>query len=377
MRVFAPTRHRHEAEISRHLGLSAAMTATGIEAVRGAQSLCHATLRAGADEQGSPPRPSAGSTPTNPSSASSRTSAASTATPTRRSCSAPTTATSASPSDARHRPADHHRGPGQPRQGRRRQRPAMPQHPPGPARDPRPDFPRPASALDRRNRAGHGEARHRDPQTADRRQVRRQSRRGRRGHLRRHRPPRPRGPLRRCWCTAAPARSGGWPAGSACRSAPSSRRTTCPPGTPTRTPSKWSSWRWPARSSRKLMAELARHRVPAVGLTGMDCRMLRARRKSAVRSVVDGRTVLVRNNHSGRITTVDTGAAPDPAARRLRPGGLAAGHRRARPGGQRRRRPGRGRAGRRPRRPRNCCCSPAHPAFSPTPTTPAACRAAS
>jgi acetylglutamate/LysW-gamma-L-alpha-aminoadipate kinase len=57
----------------------------------------------------------------------------------------------------------------------------------------------------------------------------------------------------------------------------------------------------------KLVAELARHRVPAVGLTGMDCGMLRARRKSAVRSVVDGRIVLVRNNHSGRITTVDTG----------------------------------------------------------------------
>ncbi|ACU75158.1 N-acetyl-gamma-glutamyl-phosphate reductase [Catenulispora acidiphila DSM 44928] len=51
MRVFAPTRHRHEAEISRHLGLSAAMTATGVEAVRGAQSLCHATLREGVDEQ--------------------------------------------------------------------------------------------------------------------------------------------------------------------------------------------------------------------------------------------------------------------------------------------------------------------------------------
>lgn len=57
----------------------------------------------------------------------------------------------------------------------------------------------------------------------------------------------------------------------------------------------------------RLVAELARHRVPAVGLTGMDCGMLRARRKSAVRSVVDGRVVLVRNNHSGRITTVDTG----------------------------------------------------------------------
>jgi acetylglutamate/LysW-gamma-L-alpha-aminoadipate kinase len=54
----------------------------------------------------------------------------------------------------------------------------------------------------------------------------------------------------------------------------------------------------------RLVAELARHHVPAVGLTGMDGGMLRARRKAAVRAVIDGRTVLVRDNHSGRITTV-------------------------------------------------------------------------
>lgn len=56
-----------------------------------------------------------------------------------------------------------------------------------------------------------------------------------------------------------------------------------------------------------LVAELSRHEVPAVGLTGMDGGMLRARRKSAVRAVVDGRTVLIRDNHSGRITRVETG----------------------------------------------------------------------
>ncbi|MFJ3581254.1 N-acetyl-gamma-glutamyl-phosphate reductase [Streptomyces sp. NPDC090127] len=49
MRVFAPTHHRHEAEIAQHLGLPTAMTATGVEAVRGAQTLCHATLRPGVD----------------------------------------------------------------------------------------------------------------------------------------------------------------------------------------------------------------------------------------------------------------------------------------------------------------------------------------
>ena len=50
MRVFAPTGHRHEAEISRHLGISAARTATGVEAVRGVQTICHATLRPGVDK---------------------------------------------------------------------------------------------------------------------------------------------------------------------------------------------------------------------------------------------------------------------------------------------------------------------------------------
>ena len=47
MRVFAPTGHRHEAEISRHLGIPATMTATGVEAVRGVQTICHATPRPG------------------------------------------------------------------------------------------------------------------------------------------------------------------------------------------------------------------------------------------------------------------------------------------------------------------------------------------
>lgn len=47
MRVFAPIGHRHEAEISRHLGIPVTMTATGVEAVRGVQTIGHATLRPG------------------------------------------------------------------------------------------------------------------------------------------------------------------------------------------------------------------------------------------------------------------------------------------------------------------------------------------
>jgi acetylglutamate/LysW-gamma-L-alpha-aminoadipate kinase len=46
--------------------------------------------------------------------------------------------------------------------------------------------------------------------------------------------------------------------------------------------------------------------VPSVGLTGMDGGMLRARRKAAIRSVVDGRTTLVRDNLSGRLSGVRT-----------------------------------------------------------------------
>ncbi|MFG2006883.1 N-acetyl-gamma-glutamyl-phosphate reductase [Spirillospora sp. NPDC048911] len=51
MRVFAPTRHRHEAEIAQVTGLPVRMTATGVEAVRGVQLICKAELAGGADER--------------------------------------------------------------------------------------------------------------------------------------------------------------------------------------------------------------------------------------------------------------------------------------------------------------------------------------
>ncbi|MGE5829098.1 MAG: N-acetyl-gamma-glutamyl-phosphate reductase [Micromonosporaceae bacterium] len=49
MRVFAPTGHRHEAEVSRHVGVAVTMTATGVEAVRGVQTICHVTPKPGID----------------------------------------------------------------------------------------------------------------------------------------------------------------------------------------------------------------------------------------------------------------------------------------------------------------------------------------
>ncbi|MFF5639767.1 N-acetyl-gamma-glutamyl-phosphate reductase [Streptomyces sp. NPDC012825] len=50
MRLFAPTSHRHEAEIAQSTGLPVRMTATGVEAVRGVQVLCRVQLADGVRE---------------------------------------------------------------------------------------------------------------------------------------------------------------------------------------------------------------------------------------------------------------------------------------------------------------------------------------
>lgn len=54
-----------------------------------------------------------------------------------------------------------------------------------------------------------------------------------------------------------------------------------------------------------LVAALDRHDVRAVGLTGLDAGLLRARRKKAIRAVVDGRLTIVRGDRSGRIVEVN------------------------------------------------------------------------
>lgn len=54
-----------------------------------------------------------------------------------------------------------------------------------------------------------------------------------------------------------------------------------------------------------LVTGLGRHGVRALGLTGLDAGVVRGRRKRAVRTVVDGRVTVVRDDHSGRITSVD------------------------------------------------------------------------
>jgi acetylglutamate/LysW-gamma-L-alpha-aminoadipate kinase len=55
----------------------------------------------------------------------------------------------------------------------------------------------------------------------------------------------------------------------------------------------------------RFVAELVRCEVPAVGLTGLDSGLLRARRKKAHRAMVDGRPMVIRDDHSGRIVEVN------------------------------------------------------------------------
>ncbi|ONK10467.1 [LysW]-aminoadipate kinase [Streptomyces sp. MP131-18] len=55
----------------------------------------------------------------------------------------------------------------------------------------------------------------------------------------------------------------------------------------------------------RFVSELAKASVPAAGLTGMDAGLVLARRKSATRTVVDGRVLVVRDNHAGLIERVN------------------------------------------------------------------------
>jgi acetylglutamate/LysW-gamma-L-alpha-aminoadipate kinase len=55
----------------------------------------------------------------------------------------------------------------------------------------------------------------------------------------------------------------------------------------------------------RLVGALVRHGVPALGLTGQDGGLVRAIAKKPFRSMLDGRPVIVRDDRSGRIETVD------------------------------------------------------------------------
>jgi [amino group carrier protein]-L-2-aminoadipate 6-kinase len=57
----------------------------------------------------------------------------------------------------------------------------------------------------------------------------------------------------------------------------------------------------------EIVAELARRGVRAVGLSGVDDRLLTARRKTGARAVVDGRTVRLPDDLAGTVERVNTG----------------------------------------------------------------------
>jgi acetylglutamate/LysW-gamma-L-alpha-aminoadipate kinase len=61
-----------------------------------------------------------------------------------------------------------------------------------------------------------------------------------------------------------------------------------------------------ARINRTLVERLQALGVNALGLSGIDGRLLAARRKDAIRSVEDGRVRLVRDDWTGTITTINT-----------------------------------------------------------------------
>ncbi len=54
----------------------------------------------------------------------------------------------------------------------------------------------------------------------------------------------------------------------------------------------------------RLLRAFARARVPAIGVTGLDAGLVVARRRPSVRAVVDGRAMVVRDDHAGRIVAV-------------------------------------------------------------------------
>lgn len=56
----------------------------------------------------------------------------------------------------------------------------------------------------------------------------------------------------------------------------------------------------------RLVTSLLAAGVPAVGLTGVDGGLLRARRRTAQRALAGGRQVIVRDDRSGRVTAVNT-----------------------------------------------------------------------
>lgn len=65
------------------------------------------------------------------------------------------------------------------------------------------------------------------------------------------------------------------------------------------------------RAKPAIVSALTARGVRAIGLTGLDAGLLRARRKGPRRTVAGGRTVIVRDDHSGRVVEVADGVLRD------------------------------------------------------------------
>lgn len=59
--------------------------------------------------------------------------------------------------------------------------------------------------------------------------------------------------------------------------------------------------------NKGLVEQLQRNGVNAIGLSGLDGGLLRGRRKATVRSVEDGRTIVLHDDHTGTVDEVNTG----------------------------------------------------------------------
>jgi acetylglutamate/LysW-gamma-L-alpha-aminoadipate kinase len=56
----------------------------------------------------------------------------------------------------------------------------------------------------------------------------------------------------------------------------------------------------------RLVETLARHGVPAIGLTGLDAGVITAATKKPFRASLDGRSAIIRDDRSGRISAVNS-----------------------------------------------------------------------
>ena len=59
------------------------------------------------------------------------------------------------------------------------------------------------------------------------------------------------------------------------------------------------------KMNKGIVERLQRHGTPAVGLSGLDGRIFEGRHKETVRSVEDGRTILLRGDHTGTVDRVN------------------------------------------------------------------------